>query len=296
MTSSPAKRRHGVQPLPRCDGRWPVSRHDAVAELDEDIALVQAELDAADHAAKDALARVEAGDETSPPMIYRASAASANSSTPVCEACAHAGQPRPTIDVCAVSPRSAAKSRHTPPRQAMTWSTRNGRSWTPPLPCASDSTRTTRSSQAGGRSGKGLRRSRAPRRITDSTGTPRPDRPRSATVSPSDYSASPRLRSIRSSAAPWTTRRRSARWASIRHPCRRALASLVTAVPGLPDDATFYLGTGGAVLQFGPNGPDEVTATQLVRELSRAEALAIWDEQAAYPKSRAPAIRPDTFH
>ena len=54
MTSSPAKRRHGVQPLPRCDGRWPVSRHDAVAELDEDIALVQAELDAADHAAKDA--------------------------------------------------------------------------------------------------------------------------------------------------------------------------------------------------------------------------------------------------
>ena len=63
MTSSPAKRRHGVQPLPRCDGRWPVSRHDAVAELDEDIALVQAELDAADHAAKDALARVEAGDE-----------------------------------------------------------------------------------------------------------------------------------------------------------------------------------------------------------------------------------------
>ena len=83
MTSSPAKRRHGVQPLPRCDGRWPVSRHDAVAELDEDIALVQAELDAADHAAKDALARVEAGDETSPPMIYRASAASANSSTPV---------------------------------------------------------------------------------------------------------------------------------------------------------------------------------------------------------------------
>ena len=52
-----------MQPLPRCDGRWPVSRHDAVAELDEDIALVQAELDAADHAAKDALARVEAGDE-----------------------------------------------------------------------------------------------------------------------------------------------------------------------------------------------------------------------------------------
>jgi uncharacterized small protein (DUF1192 family) len=32
-----------------------VSRHDAVAELDEDIALVQAERDAADHAAKDAL-------------------------------------------------------------------------------------------------------------------------------------------------------------------------------------------------------------------------------------------------
>jgi hypothetical protein len=53
----------------------------------------------------------------------------------------------------------------------------------------------------------------------------------------------------------------------------------VTAVPGLPDDATFYLGTGGAVLQFGPSGPDEVTATHLVRELSRAEALAIWDEQ-----------------
>lgn len=82
-----------------------------MAELDEDIALVQAELDAADHAAKDALARVEAGDETSPPMIYRASAASANSSTPVCEACAHAGQPRPTIEVARIDHSLVATGR-----------------------------------------------------------------------------------------------------------------------------------------------------------------------------------------
>jgi hypothetical protein len=60
-----------------------------------------------------------------------------------------------------------------------------------------------------------------------------------------------------------------------------ALAGLVTTIPGLPDDARFYLGTGGAVLQFGPNGPDENAANGLVRELSRSEAIAIWDEQAA---------------